>query len=69
MNIVNSLLKRYDMNETRFLKHPISTLNSYIESDKFKDKRKMKEARSLEEGISNITALDVEENAFGEYSS
>ena len=39
------------MNEARFLKHPISALNAYISSEKFKDKRKQKELRLLEEGF------------------
>lgn len=32
LNLVYVLLKRYDINETRFLKHPISSLNAFIES-------------------------------------
>lgn len=39
------------MNEARFLKHPISALNAYISSEKFKNKKKQKELRYLEEGV------------------
>ena len=32
LNLTYSLLKRYDINETRFLKHPIASLNAFLES-------------------------------------
>ena len=51
LNIVNQLLKKYDISETRFLKHPIAALNAYIGSEKFKQKKKNMEILKLEEGI------------------
>lgn len=56
------------MTETRFLKHPISALNAYIGSDKFKEKRKNREVINLEEGIvQNFLGEDLK--AFDEPNS
>lgn len=39
LNIVHELLKKYDIEEARFLKHPINVFNAYIGSDHFRNKR------------------------------
>eukprot|EP00347_Sterkiella_histriomuscorum_P005241 403357349 len=48
LNLAYQLLKKYDIEEARFLKHPIQALNSFIGSDNFHDKKHLKQILELE---------------------
>jgi hypothetical protein len=59
LNLAYKLLKRYDVNESRFLKQPISSLNSYLSSKRFKQIIKQKMIQAFEEGTSDILGLSL----------